>query len=789
MVTRLQARLVFVVAPAGAGKSTLIGRLESALGRTSVVSATTAQEDPDRLRSAIEGAAADGVETVAVDDAGCVAGTPAEAALERVLGSAQRMPRLVLASRLPLPSSIVHAAAERSTTITAPELGLRIDEISLLFGEVAGRPLGLGCASRVAQETAGWPALIELLARRARRVDPDAVESMVEADLASDFAAGCLETALEALPSEVRHALERTSELPRLDFTACARVLGATGAGRLLGAVDSGSVMHEVVLGHRVVPPVLRRHLGECRTLEGATSGSAAASSPPVMSPTPSPADVANAPDRAPAPVGDPVGAAIARLRRGDIVGAIPLLRRIVDGGTPAQARSARLALLVIREPLTPRDTTLDALAALERECVEAADALPARVCQGAIAAIAGLPSSAVRGIVDSCDTEQQALAAASVAGVDLVVRLRRGQVTSARAAAVADRFDRIGYADVAAWARSCGALAAAASGSEQARELIVRADGSVRSSGADGARAVLEVAQSLAPDRPGAGSGTRTTWRRRALETGLPRLPSLVTDAFARQPHGTPSDWPGTTASRLPRLTVECFGGFHLRADGTEIDLRTVRPQARALLRMLALNSGAPVHRELIAGILWGDLGTESAVHALHVSVSSLRRALPRPRADDDSSIVERVGEAYRLGVLDRRDCDLADFDDHLADAAAAKRRGDAESTAHGLRSALDRYTGEVLPEDGPAEWVTGARERYRLRASEAAASLAHLELRLGSARTAVATATRAVDINPWLDEAWRTLVEVQRRSGDVLAAERAAEGYRRMRVELGVD
>ncbi|RXZ48183.1 hypothetical protein ESO86_07740 [Agromyces binzhouensis] len=479
----------------------------------------------------------------------------------------------------------------------------------------------------------------------------------------------------------------------------------------------------------------------------------------------------------------------MARLRRGDIVGAIPLLRRVVDRGTPAEARPARLALLVIREPLTPRDATLDALAALERECVEAADLPLARVCQGAIAAIADLPSSTVRGIVASCDAEQQPLAAASIAGVDLVVRLRRGQVTSARAAAVADRFDRIGYADVAAWARSCGALAAAVSGSEQTRELIVRADGSVRSSGADGARALLEVAQSLAPERAGAWSGTRATCRRHALETGLPRLPSLVTDAFARQPHATRSDWTGTTASRLPRLTVECFGGFHLRADGAEIDLRTVRPQARALLRMLALNSGAPVHRELIAEILWGDLGTESAVHALHVSVSSLRRALPRPSADDDSSIVERVGEAYRLGVLDRRDCDLADFDDHLADAAVAKRRGDAESTAHGLRAALERYTGDVLPEDGPAEWVTGARERYRLRASEAAASLAHLELRLGSARAAVATATRAVDINPWLDEAWRTLVEVQRRSGDVLAAERAAEGYRRMRVELGVD
>ena len=70
-------------------------------------------------------------------------------------------------------------------------------------------------------------------------------------------------------------------------------------------------------------------------------------------------------------------------------------------------------------------------------------------------------------------------------------------------------------------------------------------------------------------------------------------------------------------------------------------------------------------------------------------------------------------------------------------------------------------------FPEDGPAEWVTGARERYRVRAAEAASSLAHLELHLGERRSAVAAASRAVEIDPWLDESWRTLVTVHRSVG----------------------
>ena len=175
--------------------------------------------------------------------------------------------------------------------------------------------------------------------------------------------------------------------------------------------------------------------------------------------------------------------------------------------------------------------------------------------------------------------------------------------------------------------------------------------------------------------------------------------------------------------------------------------------------------------------------------MHALHVTVSSLRRAIPVQLDGTAGSIVERAGEAYRLGISDRHDCDLADFDDRLADAAVSKVRRDVATTASGLRGALDLYVGDVLPEDGPAEWVAGARERYRVRAAEAAASLAHLELRLGEPRAAVAAASRAVEIDPWLDESWRTLVTVHRSRGDVVAAQRAQDGYRRMRVALGVE
>jgi DNA-binding SARP family transcriptional activator len=92
------------------------------------------------------------------------------------------------------------------------------------------------------------------------------------------------------------------------------------------------------------------------------------------------------------------------------------------------------------------------------------------------------------------------------------------------------------------------------------------------------------------------------------------------------------------------------------------------------------------------------------------------------------------------------------------------------------------------VLPEDGTAEWVTDARERYRLRAAEAASALATLELSFGDRAAAAAAASRSVEIDPWRDESWRTLIGIYRSSGDLAAAQHAERRYRGMLSSLGV-
>ncbi|QEO14090.1 hypothetical protein FLP10_06385 [Agromyces intestinalis] len=727
---------------------------------------------------------------------------------------------------------------------------LRLTEVATEFRMLRGRRIDLESASLVAEETAGWPELVRVIATAVDAVDDESVDAELPAALTGDVAAPWFEQMLARLDGGAVRALGRVAALPAVDIGLATALAGWSDASALGSALDQ--IPHRQTTGGRTtIAPMLRRHLlhrmsvperedaarAAARRLvaEGAADDAAyalaaggswheladllatlpesrtrparwiAAVPPQIVRATPSFADAAEAAraDARAIPVsrasdGGLLATALRRLRRGEVTGAVPSLRRAVRTGATARERlTAHLALLVIRAPLVPRQFTLDACCALERDALAEGLGGVARLARGAIATVClplGQGRSAARDVVDRFAQHGDPVGAAVVEGLDVLAALRARRADVGQVLAFADRCDELGQPELAAWARAAGAMVGAARGAGDLGRLLHAAESAAIGAGIAGPRAFLEAAVALSGSAGGAVHAASA--RRLALEAGLPRLPLPADlpspDRVAPAPplHTRERDAAPEPPTALPlrRVTVACFGGFRLRIDGADADLRTVRPQARTVLRMLALNAGTPLHRELIADLLWADLGRDSALHALHVSVSSLRRLLSGdPGAP--AGVVEREGEAYRLGLADRGACDLSSFDDHLTRAAAAKRRGDLAAARDGLVGALDLYRGEVLPEDGPAEWALGARERYRLRAAEAAASLAHLHARLGNGRAAVAVARRAVEIDPWMDESWRTLVAMHHRAGDVIAARRAEDGYRRMRAELGVE
>ncbi len=99
-----------------------------------------------------------------------------------------------------------------------------------------------------------------------------------------------------------------------------------------------------------------------------------------------------------------------------------------------------------------------------------------------------------------------------------------------------------------------------------------------------------------------------------------------------------------------------------------------------------------------------------------------------------------------------------------------------------------MARYGGDLLPEDGPAEWVVGARDQARIEVADVACRLAGLALEDGDAEAACSAAERGLRADRYRDDLWRRLVDAHRALGDQASAARAERDYALVLEELGV-
>jgi SARP family transcriptional regulator, regulator of embCAB operon len=236
------------------------------------------------------------------------------------------------------------------------------------------------------------------------------------------------------------------------------------------------------------------------------------------------------------------------------------------------------------------------------------------------------------------------------------------------------------------------------------------------------------------------------------------------------------------------PQLGLKCFGGFHIAIKGRPVDLTAVKPRARAVLRLLAIHAGNPVHREVLQAAFWPDADSDTGARNLHVAVSSLRTLLEPGVARGGSLFILREGDAYRLALPADAEVDLLAFSKAVAAARVARLRGEVGSAIANFQQALDLYAGELLPEDGPAEWAIEPRERYRAAAIEAAQSLAELLLKGGDPAAAANACATGLWIDRLHDPLWRLLIKAREGAGDPVAASRARRDYARVLEELGL-
>jgi DNA-binding SARP family transcriptional activator len=224
----------------------------------------------------------------------------------------------------------------------------------------------------------------------------------------------------------------------------------------------------------------------------------------------------------------------------------------------------------------------------------------------------------------------------------------------------------------------------------------------------------------------------------------------------------------------------------FTVRIDGAELDLSPLRPRARSAFRMLALHGGRPVHKEVLVDALWPGNDVESGVRSLQVALSAVRQLLGSA-GGDAGALVARDGDSYRFAAADAA-LDVRCFEDAVRTAAAATAAGDLAAAAAAAEHALELHRGDLLTEEGPAEWVVADRDKYRVDAANMAAILAEAELAQGRPAAAVGACERGQRIDRYNDGLWRLLADGHEASGDRAAAIKARKGYEAVMAELGV-
>ncbi|HUG30917.1 MAG TPA: BTAD domain-containing putative transcriptional regulator [Candidatus Limnocylindria bacterium] len=372
------------------------------------------------------------------------------------------------------------------------------------------------------------------------------------------------------------------------------------------------------------------------------------------------------------------------------------------------------------------------------------------------------------------------------------------------RAAALARR---LGSGVLEALARGLAALGLAEAGAPDARDAALAVESLARVTGTSGPRLLAYAALAMA--NPGRRDEYELLAGNVARETGfrVPPGPSLSISAPADTLHAQRSNGAANSSNghvvlppiaRDPQaalaaagpsaLDVRAFGGFAVEASGRPVPLDKVKPRARAVLRFLAVRPGTAIHREVIQEALWPDVDSPTGARSLHVAVSALRGLFAEAMGGDSTRLIAREGDAYRLAV-EPDQVDVGRFERHMARARAARNgAGEAGAGTADFASALDLYHGDLLPQDGPAEWAVERREHFRRDAVEAATIVAEDAFVTGDLDEAIRVCRRGLELDRFHDPLWRVLIAARDQAGDAGAASRDRREYASILEGLGL-
>jgi DNA-binding SARP family transcriptional activator len=225
--------------------------------------------------------------------------------------------------------------------------------------------------------------------------------------------------------------------------------------------------------------------------------------------------------------------------------------------------------------------------------------------------------------------------------------------------------------------------------------------------------------------------------------------------------------------------MEFRILGPLEVRDDGEPLSL--AGGKQRALLADLLLHANQAVPTAQLVDDLWGERVPDTAVKALQVYVSKLRKALPGER-------LHTRGPGYLLEVREG-ELDLDVFERLATEGRSAVESGDPERGRALLGSALARWRGPALAEffEPFAQGEAARLEELRLGCVEARIDA---DLALGRHAAAVPELEALVAAHPLREPLRSQLMKALYGAGRQAEALEAYQSFRRMLdAELGIE
>jgi two-component SAPR family response regulator len=148
----------------------------------------------------------------------------------------------------------------------------------------------------------------------------------------------------------------------------------------------------------------------------------------------------------------------------------------------------------------------------------------------------------------------------------------------------------------------------------------------------------------------------------------------------------------------------------------------------------------------------------------------------------------IVRHGDAYQLELRPGAFSDVRSFQSSLTAATAAVGQGDHRRAFEAACLAADMYRGDLLLDEGPAEWVVGHRDAFRLEMVRACTIAGESAMKLGMPHDATRMSERGLSVDRYADSLWRLQIDSLEQSSDRASAERVRRSWQEMMDELGV-